>query len=66
MIEMSRKMNGKPITSRPSEEGHGGSDMGLCIGMRRGIENFWKKRGLSGAADYSSYSKPVKKKDKQK
>ena len=57
MIEFSRKMNGTPLRAKPSEEGHGGSDMGLCIALRRGIAEFWKKRGMSGEADYSHYSK---------
>jgi hypothetical protein len=55
MIEFSRKMNGTPLRSKPSEEGHGGSDMGLCIAMRRGIEEFWRKRGMSGNAEFSHY-----------
>jgi hypothetical protein len=62
MIEFSKKMNGTPLRSKPSEEGHGGSDMGLCIAMRRGIAEFWKKRGMSGDADYSHYSKSLKNK----
>jgi len=36
--------------------------MGLCIAMRRGIAEFWKKRGMSGDADYSHYSKSLKNK----
>jgi hypothetical protein len=57
MIEFSTKMNGTPIRSKPSEEGNGGSDMGLCISLRKGIDAFWKKRGMSGNADYTYYSK---------
>jgi hypothetical protein len=57
MIEFSRKMNGTPLRARPSDEGHGGSDMGLCIQMRRGIEEFWKKRGMSGLSERNPYSK---------
>jgi len=56
MIEFAVKKNGSPIICKPSEEGHGGSDMGLGTSMRAGIDAFWKKRGLSGNADYTYYA----------
>ena len=62
-MEFSQKKNGSALNIAKADEGNGSSDMGLCIDMRRGIDRFWKKRGLSGDCEFSSYKRTENKEE---